>query len=189
MAALATYEKHSRDEASKQPASLATEAKRTAAMMLKVASRSGTSTGTSEAISHFDAHAVVLEIRSAEHSLDMNNVGLSKYMSAESSVQRQMINNHKKFYNALKGCKDTDTINALRAANAALVSGDKGDARHARAHCNVLNWTKQTCDPSPPPPSSRNGGKHRLFVYLIATMPGRHNGDQVHKLRKCCAIV
>lgn len=146
-AALATYEKHSRDEDSKQPASLATEAQRTAAIMVKVASRSGTSTGTSEAISHFDACAVVLEIRAAEHKLDMNNVGLSKCMSAESSVQRQMMNNHKKFYNALKGCKDTDTVNALRAANAALVSGSKGDARHARAHCNVLNWTKQTYDP------------------------------------------
>ena len=80
-------------------------------------------TGTSKAISEFEAHAVIPELKAAEHNLDMDNVGLSKHVSAESSVQRQIIDNHKKFYAASKGCKDTDTINALRAANAALVSG------------------------------------------------------------------
>ena len=32
-----------------------------------------------------------------------------------------------------------------------------------------------------------NGGKKVDFVYLVATMPGRHSGDQVHKVKKTAA--
>ena len=39
---------------------------------------------------------------------------------------------------------------------------------------------------APPRPSSRNGRKID-FVYLLATMSGRHSGDQVHKAKKPAA--
>ena len=35
-------------------------------------------------------------------------------------------------------------------------------------------------------PLLRNG-RNPSFVYLIATMPGRHSGDQVHKIKKNAA--